>query len=244
MSKPGFIELPGSEPVLILYEDRSVMAIDKPPGWMLVPDAWRKTPRNLQAAITSGIAGRDFWARSRNLKFLRHVHRLDADTSGVLLFVKSSGAVETYSKLFESRKMEKTYWAVVMGLPKEEEWTCRLQLAPDPPGTGRMKVDADRGKEAVTHFKFLETRGTRSLIEARPLTGRTHQIRVHLRASGLPIVGDKLYGKDEGARPLGLRAMTLAYPDPFTKKRVEIHSPGENFLKEFGFYSAYFTLQP
>jgi 23S rRNA pseudouridine1911/1915/1917 synthase len=236
--KPNFIELPDCEPIPILYEDRSVIAIDKPRGWMLVPHSWQKTSFNLQAAIASSIAGRDFWARSRSLKFLRHVHRLDADTSGILLFAKSPRGVETFSDLFEGRKMEKAYLAVVTGAPKQNEWTCRLKLAPDPRHFGKMKVDARAGKEAETHFKVLETRGKFSLVEARPVTGRTHQIRVHLLESGLPIVGDELYGKREGKLPLGLRAKQLAYSDPFTKRRVEIRAPMEEFLKEFGFASS------
>jgi 23S rRNA pseudouridine1911/1915/1917 synthase len=238
LPKTNFIELEDCEPIPILYEDRSVMAIDKPSGWMLVPHTWQKTSRNLQAAITSSIAARDFWARSRSLKFLRHVHRLDADTSGILLFAKSPGAVETFSELFESRRMEKTYLAVVIGAPKENEWTCRLKLAPDPQQIGKMKVDARTGKDSETHFKILDTRGKFSLVEARPVTGRTHQIRVHLKESGLPIVGDELYGRREGKLPLGLRAIALAYSDPFTKKRVEVHAPVENFLEEFGFSGA------
>src|SRR5437667_5190696 len=96
MAKPSFIELPTGETLPILYEDRSVMAIDKPRGWMLVPFSWQKTDRNLQAALTSSIAAKDFWARSRSLKFLRAVHRLDADTSGILLLAKSPGAVRTF----------------------------------------------------------------------------------------------------------------------------------------------------
>ena len=235
MAKPNFIELPGCEPIPILFEDRSVLAIDKARGWMLVPYSWQKTSWNLMAAITSSIAAGDFWARSRGLKFLRYVHRLDADTSGVLLFAKSMGAVEMFFDLFESRKMEKTYLAVVAGEPRQDEWTCELKLAPDKKRFRRMKVDARFGKESETHFKMLETRGKFSLVEATPVTGRTHQIRVHLTESGLPIVGDELYGKREGNLPLGLRAIALAYTDPFTKKRVEIHAPVKEFLEEFGF---------
>lgn len=105
--KPDYIELPTGEMIPILYEDRSVLAIDKPRGWMLVPASWQKTSRNLQMALTSSIAVRDFRARSRNLRFLRFVHRLDADTTGLLPFGKSPGAVTTFGDLFESRKMEK-----------------------------------------------------------------------------------------------------------------------------------------
>src|SRR5580765_4974816 len=89
--KSNCVTLPTGEEIAILYEDRSVLAIDKPRNWMLVPFSWQRTNRNLQAALTSSIAARDFWARSRNLRFLRFIHRLDADTTGVLLFGKSPG---------------------------------------------------------------------------------------------------------------------------------------------------------
>src|ERR1700760_1882518 len=168
MPKTDYIELPTGEQISILYEDRSVLAIDKPRGWMLVPASWQKTNRNLQMAITSSIAAKDFWARSRNLKFLRFVHRLDADTTGILLFAKSNGAVNTFGDMFEGRKMEKTYLAVAHGAPKEKEGTCRLKLGPDLDQLGKMRVDEREGKEAETTFRLLQVVGSAALIEARP----------------------------------------------------------------------------
>jgi RluA family pseudouridine synthase len=237
VAKPSSIELPTGEKIPILYEDRSVIAIDKPRGWMLAPASWRETGRNLQAALMAGIAARDFWARARNLKFLRFVHRLDAETSGIVLLARNEGAVRAYGRLFESRQMEKSYLAIVEGAPKQRQWTCRLALGPDPHERGRMKVDRRQGKEAETRFHVLRTGAETSLVEARPLTGRTHQIRVHLAESGHPVVGDDLYGRSqEGVRPrLGLRAVRLAYGDPFTMRRVEMRAPAEEFVREYGF---------
>ncbi len=247
VAKTNYIELgegKRAEQISIVYEDRSVIAIDKPAGWMLVPFSWQKTTRNLQAAITSSIAAGSFWARSRNLKFLQFIHRLDADTTGILLFGKSPGAVRTFGDLFESRKMEKTYLAVVEGVPKKTEWTCELKLAPNASEIGKMKVDAQNGKDAETFLKVLKSHDGTTLIEAHPRTGRTHQIRVHLAQSGYPISNDPLYGsgtklpKKEQALlqfPIGLRAVSLAYVDPFDRRRVKIEAPRESFLQEFGF---------
>jgi RluA family pseudouridine synthase len=233
----------------IVYEDTAVLAIDKPAGWLLVPFSWQRTQRNLQAAISSSIAGGEFWARSRGLKFLRFVHRLDGDTTGVLLFAKSLGAVETFTELFESREMKKTYLAVVRGAPTRPNWVCRAKLGPDPKQNGRMRVDPRGGKEAETKFRVLQSIGDRTLVEAIPLTGRTHQIRVHLRESGYPIAGDQLYGPSaaeleesgSGLRrrfPLGLRAVRLEYADPYRRRPVEIRAPEERFLAAFGFGGA------
>ena len=246
MPKPAHIELGDGTTIPILYEDRSVIAIDKPAGWMLVPHSWQKTKRNLQAAIVSSIGAGYYWARSRNLKFLRYVHRLDAETTGILLFARSHGALETLSDLFESRRMAKHYLAVVQGLPEKEEWTCSLKLAPDPSEFGRMRVDNRAGKDAETHFKVLQRGTDTTLVEARPITGRTHQIRLHLASARHPVVGDLLYGlkvgrggpKTESAAKrveMGLRAVSLGYHDPFTKRRVLIEAPIEEFLREFGF---------
>ena len=235
MAKPNCIELPDCEPFPILYEDRSVIAIDKPRGWMLLPISWQNTGHNLQAAINSSIEARDFWARSRGLKFLRYVHRLDADTSGVLLFSKSPGALESFGEMFEGRRMEKNYLAVTAVEPRETEWTCELALSPDPGWTGRMKVDPREGKASETHFRVVQKIPGLTLIDCKPVTGRTHQIRVHLAESGCPIVSDELYGRPTGKLELGLRAVRLAYTDPFTKKRVEIRAPEDKFLREYGF---------
>jgi RluA family pseudouridine synthase len=260
VAKPKQIELNDGKLVIpILYEDRSVLALDKPAGWMLAPDSWDKTGRNLQLALQSSLNAGDFWAYSRNLKFLRFVHRLDAETTGVMLFAKSPGALRAFSEMFETRRVEKEYLAVVQGVPKEREWTCDLALAPDPTAKGLMLVissaksfgasalrssprDDEGSKDAETHFRVLQTSKDIALVEAHPTTGRTHQIRVHLAASGHPVVGDALYGTakhaaSKGRQQLALRAIRLAYPDPFQKRIIRIAAPTKEFLREYGFSS-------
>ncbi len=234
------MELGDGTRIPILFEDRSVIAIDKPAGWILAPDAPDNARLNLQRAIESSISGGDFWARSRGLKFLRFVHRLDAETSGVLLFAKSLGAVRSIGELFESREVKKRYLAVVRGVPRQTQWTCDAPVGPVPGWPGYMQVDAREGKEAETHFRVLQTARGIALVEARPVTGRTHQIRVHLLAAGHPVLGDTLYGPEarEFARerpPLGLRAIELSYRDPFQRKEILIRAPIEQFVKQFGF---------
>jgi 23S rRNA-/tRNA-specific pseudouridylate synthase len=138
--------------------------------------------------------------------------------------------------MFESRSMEKTYLAIVEGVPKEKEWTCDLPIGPDPLKFGKMMVDrGEEGKEAETHFRVLTANERFTLIEASPLTGRTHQIRLHLAESGSPIMCDEIYGRVEKGFRLGLRAVRLAYKDTFTRRPVSIIASAENFLKEFGF---------
>lgn len=251
MAKPNRIELADGEVVIpILYEDRSVLALDKPAGWMLAPDSWDRTGRNLQLALQSSLNAGDFWARSRGLKYLRFVHRLDAETTGITLFAKSPGALRALSELFETRRVRKYYWAGVRGVPKEPNWNCLLPLMPDPAMKGRMKTvpperakkELERGaaKEAETHFRLLQKLADTALVEARPVTGRTHQIRTHLAAAAHPVVGDSLYGTDKasdskGRQRLALRAVKLEYRDPFQRRNIRIEAPVDEFLKEWGF---------
>jgi 23S rRNA-/tRNA-specific pseudouridylate synthase len=272
------IRLPGGPVIPILYEDRAVLALDKPAGWMLAPSSWDRTARNLQLALESALRRGAFWARARNLKFLRHIHRLDADTSGVLLLAKSPGALRTFSRLFESRQVEKSYLAVVCGVPAAKEWTCSRQIGRDPARPGRMKIDGAEARQAVTHFVVLEVQkaedGRRNegprlpanlpvgrppcpvseaadaperdpqpgaslaLVLAQPQTGRTHQIRLHLAASGHPVCGDVLYGaarETNADAPLALRAVQLRYADPFQNRPVRIEAPWAGFVRQFGF---------
>jgi 23S rRNA pseudouridine1911/1915/1917 synthase len=249
VAKLPFIELSNGVKIPILHEDRNVIAIDKPQGWMLAPISWQNTGRNLFAALSSSMNAGDFWAKSRSLKFIRFVHRLDADTSGVLLLVKTPGAVPAYTELFEERGVEKVYLAVVNGVPEVNEWRCELCIAPVPDRPGFMEINNTLGKDAETIFRVVDKRADRALVMCWPKTGRTHQIRLHLAAVGHPVLGDELYGpvpattgkKVDSA--LALRAIRLSYRDPFKAETVTIDASVEEFVKAHGFDPSLNALQ-
>jgi 23S rRNA pseudouridine1911/1915/1917 synthase len=230
MPKPNIVELPDGTRVDILYEDRSVLAIDKPPGWLLAPESWNKTSRNLHRELMLSVQAGDFWARSRNLRYIRFIHRLDAETSGVVLLAKNPGVLRAMSNLFETRHVDKKYLAVVRGVPTQNRWMCRLKISAEADSSGRMQVDARHGKEAETGFEVLQKGQASALVEAAPMTGRTHQIRIHLAAAGHPVLGDALYG--EKGPPMALRAVELSYTDPFRNRPVRIAALTGDFLRQ------------
>jgi RluA family pseudouridine synthase len=123
------------------------------------------------------------------------VHRLDKETSGVLLLARSAEAHRSFNTQFEKHQVSKVYHALVVGNPEWQEQTVSLPLRPNGDRQHRTVIDQQSGKPAVTHFTVLERYGEYTLLEAVPETGRTHQIRAHLSALGLSIVGDKLYAR-------------------------------------------------
>ena len=138
--------------------------------------------------------------------------------------------------------MEKVYLAVVSGVPKESAWVSRLKIGPDPMQVGKQMSDPRSGKEAETSFRVLQENDGKALVEARPVTGRTHQIRVHLAEAGYPVVGDEMYSRsmEESVPPrrteapaFALRAVSLTYSDPFTRRRVKIDAPRDEFAQRW-----------
>jgi 23S rRNA-/tRNA-specific pseudouridylate synthase len=141
--------------------------------------------------------------------------------------------------------MAKQYFAVVEGVPSEDKWVCNLPLSSNAESSdgARVMVDRRAGKETETEFEVLARAQKSALVSARPLTGRTHQIRVHLAESGFPVLGDRYYsitgqttlGGPQKDFPMALRAVELSYPDPFTRARVRIRAPSDRFVRAYGF---------
>jgi len=188
----------------ILFEDGEALVIDKPGG--LPIDRPRAGGPCLEDSIDD-----------LKLGFQRApvpVHRLDRDTSGCLLLARNPKALKRFSAAFEERLVEKRYLGIVAGELAEEEGTIALSLAKvSTAKDGWRMIPARKGKPAVTHWRKLETRGGLTLVEFRPETGRTHQIRVHA-ASGLgaPLLGDPVYGSGKGAPRTMLHAAGLTVP--------------------------------
>jgi RluA family pseudouridine synthase len=211
-------------PLPILLSDEALLAIDKPSGILSIPDHWDP---DVPDAVTELKAA---WGK------LFVVHRLDKDTSGVLLFAKTAEAHKSLSEAFESRSVSKVYRALVRGVPDWAETTCDLPLMPDGDRLHRTIVTAHHGKPSATSFSVVARYKDCALVEARPLTGRTHQVRVHLAALGHPCLCDRLYGDGD---PLLLSKLKRRWKgDPFEERplleRAALHALSAEFPHPLG----------
>jgi 23S rRNA pseudouridine1911/1915/1917 synthase len=188
----------------LLFEDADYLAVNKAAGVNS-----QRTPYQLKGTVEYAV---DCYMKSLGLKEpARVIHRLDRGTSGVMFFPKNKRAATHISFMLKEAKVEKVYWALVAGSPDEERWTVDAPIAK----VGKFRYGvALPGKDARTAFRVIaEGRGA-TLLEARPVTGRTHQIRVHLLHSGLPIIGDTTYDGEAAARMmLHCRSMAFATRD-------------------------------
>ena len=183
-----------TKPFTIIHEDSSIIVVNKASGIAVGGERWDEDAPRLDILLKNELVLRE---EKNSEAELFTVHRIDKDTSGLVIFAKDRETHKTLSLAFESRQVEKIYTAVVHGRPF---WTggktsCELPLIPDGSKKHLTIIDKFHGKPSHTDFTLLFSAGNYSVVEARPLTGRTHQIRVHLAALSCPIVCDTLYGR-------------------------------------------------
>ena len=203
--------------VPIAYEDEHLLVVDKPAGLVVHPGAGHPSG-TLVDALRGRIAGGDPERPGV-------VHRLDRDTSGLLVLARSEEAHRRLQDLVRARELERTYLALVRGRPRSRRGKIDAPLGRDRSDPTRNSLETDTPRDAVTHFDVLELRPEHALLRVTLETGRMHQIRVHLAAIDLPVVGDPTYGvPDPQLGRQFLHAARLAFDHPFTSERVDVES--------------------
>ena len=215
--------LPEAIPIKILYEDDDLLVIDKPAGLIVHPAPGHPTHTLVNAMLShlSELADADDTSRPGI------VHRLDKDTSGVMLIAKNITALANLSEQFKSRSIKKVYLTLVRGHLKPERGVIEAPIGRDSGDRKKMSVTGEsRGRQARTNYRVIRYVGNNSLLEITSETGRTHQIRVHLAAIGYPVVGDGTYGtKSAYLNRQFLHAHRLGFHLPSSGDYVEFESP-------------------
>ncbi|MEP7282192.1 MAG: RluA family pseudouridine synthase [Rubrivivax sp.] len=200
-------------PLTLLHLDAQLIVVDKPAGLLAVPG------RHEPDCMATRVQAR--WPDARV------VHRLDQATSGLLLLARGADAQRTLSAAFAARRVHKGYVAVVHGRLAPDAGDITLPLAADWPNRPRQRIDAELGRAALTRWRVLarDDADATTRVALEPVTGRTHQLRVHLLGIGHPIVGDRLYGAPDTVPRLLLHAEYLTLPHPYDARSVEFHAP-------------------
>jgi len=211
-----------SEPFRIAYEDEHVLVVDKAPGVVVHPAKGHR--EDTLSQLLAGVAGGGDPQRAGI------VHRLDRDTSGLLVVARSERAHAELQRALQQREIEREYLALVHGRPPARSGTIDAPIGRDARVRTRMAVGGAHAREARTHFELDNALATTSLLRLRLETGRTHQIRVHLQAIGHPLVGDPEYGSRGTPDAFGLQrqflhATRLAFAHPLSGEPIDVDSP-------------------
>lgn len=209
----------------IIYEDEHVLVLNKPAGVLTHAKGELSEEFTVADFVRSKMTERDTTNRPGI------VHRLDRDTSGIIICSKDNETKGQLQKQFQDRKAHKTYLAIVRGVPKKSSATLDLPIERNPkkPSTHRVGVN---GRHAITRYEVLASNGMLSVVRLHPETGRTHQIRVHMAYIGTPIVGDRLYGSERSPiNRLCLHAESLEITIPTSRRETFTAQPPEDFKK-------------
>lgn len=217
--------VPQSAPVPIVFQDKHLLIVDKPAGMVVHPGAGRSKGTLANFLLGAGIELAGAAGRMRP----GIVHRLDKDTSGLLIVAKTDEAYWKLVKMVAERKIERRYVALVAGVPSPVKGTIEASLARDSSNREKFAVVSRGGRWSVTHYEVLEKFAKASLVGIRLGTGRTHQIRVHFSAMKWPILGDRVYGGSAGRTAFlerqALHAEALSFNHPVTGRRLGFKSP-------------------
>jgi 23S rRNA pseudouridine1911/1915/1917 synthase len=206
-------------PFAIAYEDEHLIVVDKPAGVVVHPGAGNRSGTLVQA-----LAGRVAGGEDPDRPGV--VHRLDRDTSGLLVLARADGVHGALQQALQAREIVREYLALVQGRPAARRGTIDAPLGRDRRARTRMSTDTDDAREAVTHFEVERNLPSSTLLRVRLETGRTHQIRAHLQAIGHPVLGDPEYGRPGyGLRRQFLHAGRLAFEHPVTGRAIDLRSP-------------------
>ena len=210
---------PESLDIPVVWEDEHLLVVDKPAGIVVHPAGSTIAGTLVNGLLTLGAAGGENDRPGI-------VHRLDKNTSGLMLVARSDDAHQRLQELIRKREVERRYLALVKGAPKSQTGRIEAPIGRDRHERARHSIDTDTPRDAVTWFELKETIGERALLELRLETGRTHQIRVHLEAIGLPISGDPVYGvaDDLDLDRQFLHAYELRFRHPFTGQELALSS--------------------